>query len=62
MSIKKEQNNLAASVKWLKFATGFTDPTAGPMFPKEEAAAPNAEKKSIPKSVKITDAKININM
>lgn len=62
MSIKKEQNSLAASVKWLKLATGFTEPTAGPMLPNEEAAAPKAEKKSIPKSVSITDDKININM
>jgi len=62
MSIKKEQNSLAAFVKWLKLATGFTEPTAGPIFPNDEAAAPKAEKKSIPKRVSITDAKININM
>lgn len=45
-----------------KLFTGLTDPIAGPMFPRLDAAAPRAETKSSPSSVRITDAITKINM
>ncbi len=35
---------------------------AGPILPREEAAAPKADKKSKPKRVKVTDAIIKMSM
>ena len=55
MSIKKEQNHFAASVKWAKLSTGLTDPIAGPILPKDDAAAPTAERKSKPNNVSATE-------
>jgi hypothetical protein len=60
INIKKEQNHFAAEDKCAKLSTGLTDPNAGPILPKEDAAAPNADKKSNPKTVNITDDIINI--
>lgn len=62
MSIKKEQNHLAATDKWAKLSTGLTEPMAGPILPKEDAAAPKADKKSRPKKVSITDAIIKMSI
>ena len=62
INIKNEQNHLAPLVKLAKLSTGLTDPIAGPIFPKEEAAAPNADIKSKPKNVRITEETIKISM
>lgn len=62
MSIKRAQNHFAAIDKCEKLATGFTEPMAGPIFPKEDAAAPKADKKSKPKNVKMTEAIIKMSM
>ena len=62
MSIKKAQNHFALIVKCAKLSTGLTLPMAGPIFPKLEAAAPNAETKSNPNKFKVTEAIIKINM
>lgn len=62
INIKKEQNHLALLGKCEKLSTGLTEPIAGPMFPKEEAAAPKADKKSKPNSVSTTDAMKKISM
>ena len=45
-----------------KLSVGLTEPKAGPILPKEEAAAPKADKKSKPKKVNITDEIIKISM
>ena len=62
MSIKKEQNHFAAFDKCAKLSTGLTEPIAGPIFPKEDAAAPNADIKSKPNKVSITEEIIKISM
>jgi len=62
ISIKKEQNHLAAVDKCSKLFTGLTVPMAGPIFPSDEAAAPNPELKSSPINVKITALHIKISM
>lgn len=62
ISIKKEQNHFAASDKCEKLSVGLTEPSAGPIFPKEDAAAPKADKKSKPKKVNITDETMKISM
>lgn len=62
MSIKKEQNHFAPTDKWLKLSTGLTEPMAGPILPKLEAAAPKADIKSKPNNVKITEEIIKINI
>ena len=62
INIKKEQNHLAPLDKWEKLSTGLTEPIAGPIFPKLEAAAPRAEIKSKPKKVKITEDIIKMSM
>ena len=62
MSIKKEQNHFAPVDRCAKLFTGLTDPIAGPIFPRLDAAAPRAETKSSPNSVRITDAITKINM
>ena len=54
INIKNEQNHLAPVDKCAKLSTGLTEPIAGPIFPKEEAAAPRAEVKSRPKNVRTT--------
>lgn len=62
MSIKKEQNHFAAFDKWAKLSTGLTEPMAGPILPKEEAAAPKADMKSRPNKVSITEEIIKISI
>lgn len=62
ISIKNEQNHFAAFDKWAKLSTGLTLPIAGPILPKEDAAAPKADRKSKPKKVKTTEAIIKIKM
>ena len=62
INIKKAQNHFAPADKCAKLSTGLTDPIAGPIFPKEEAAAPNADIKSKPKNVRITEETIKISM
>jgi len=62
MSIKKEQNHFAPTDKWLKLSTGLTEPMAGPIFPKLDAAAPKADIKSKPNKLRITDEIIKISM
>ena len=62
INIKKEQNHLAPAERCAKLWTGLTEPIAGPIFPKEEAAAPKAEVKSKPKKVSITEEIIKISM
>lgn len=62
INIKKEQNHFAAFDKCAKLSTGLTDPIAGPIFPREEAEAPSAERKSKPNKVKITEEIMKINM
>ena len=62
INIKKEQNHFAAEDKWAKLSTGLTEPIAGPILPKEDAAAPNADKKSSPKNVNTTDDIMKINI
>ncbi len=62
INIKKEQNHFAALDKCAKLSTGLTDPIAGPIFPKEEAEAPSAERKSKPNKVNITEEIMKINM
>lgn len=53
---------MAPADKCAKLSTGLTDPIAGPIFPKEEAAAPNEDIKSKPKNVRITEDTIKISM
>ena len=62
INIKKEQNHFAAFERCAKLSTGLTEPIAGPIFPKEDAAAPNADLKSKPSKVNITDEVVKINM
>lgn len=62
ISIKKEQNHFAAFDKWAKLSIGLTEPIAGPILPKEEAAAPKADIKSRPNEVSITEEIIKISM
>ena len=62
INIKKEQNHLAPLERWAKLLTGLTEPIAGPIFPKLEAAATKAEVKSKPKKVSITEEIMKINM
>ena len=62
INIKKEQNHFAALERCAKLSTGLTEPIAGPILPKEEAAAPNADLKSKPNKVNITDEVVKINM
>lgn len=62
INIKNEQNHLAPSERWAKLLTGLTEPIAGPIFPKLDAAAPKAEVKSKPKNVNITEEITKINM
>ena len=62
INIKNEQNHLAPVDKCAKLSTGLTEPIAGPIFPKEEAAAPKAEVKSKPKNVSTTEEIIKISM
>ena len=62
INIKKEQNHFADVDKCAKLSTGLTEPMAGPILPKEEAAAPRAETKSNPNKFKVTEAIIKINM
>ena len=49
-------------VKCEKLSTGLTDPIAGPILPRDDAAAPIADIKSNPNRVKITDEVTKINM
>lgn len=62
MSIKKEQNHFAAFDKWAKLSTGLTEPIAGPILPKDEAAAPKADMKSRPNKVSITEEIIKMSI
>ena len=62
INIKNEQNHLAPVDKCAKLSTGLTEPIAGPIFPKEEAAAPKAEVKSKPRKVSTTEEIMKINM
>ena len=62
INIRKEQNHLAPADKCAKLSTGLTEPIAGQIFPKEEAAAPKAEVKSKPKNVSTTEEIIKISM
>ena len=62
INIRKEQNHLAPAERCAKLSTGLTEPIAGPIFPKEEAAAPKAEVKSKPKNVSTTEEIIKISM
>lgn len=62
INIKKEQNHLAPADKWAKLFTGLTEPIAGPILPRDDAAAPRADKKSNPNNVSVTEAKIKISM
>ena len=62
ISIKKAQNHLAPIDRCAKLFVGPTDPIAGPILPRLEAAAPMAEVKSKPKKVNTTEDIIKINM
>ena len=62
MSIKKALNHLAPEERCAKLSTGLTDPIAGPILPRLEAAAPRAEVKSKPKKVNTTEEIVKINM
>ena len=62
INIKNEQNHLAPADKCAKLSTGLTEPIAGPIFPKEEAAAPRAEVKSKPRKVSTTEEIMKISM
>lgn len=62
INIKNEQNHLAPIDRCAKLSTGLTEPIVGPIFPIEEAAAPNAEIKSRPKKVRITEESIKISI
>jgi len=62
INIKNEQNHLAPVDKCAKLSTGLTEPIAGPIFPKEEAAAPRAEVKSRPKNVRTTEEIMKISI
>lgn len=62
INIKNEQNHLAPEDKCAKLSTGLTEPIAGPIFPKEEAAAPRAEVKSRPKNVRTTEEIMKISI
>ena len=53
---------MAALDRCAKLSTGLTEPIAGPIFPKEDAAAPIADIKSKPNNVNITEEIIKINM
>ena len=62
MSIKKALNHLAPEERCAKLSTGLTDPIAGPILPRLEAAAPRAEVKSNPKKANTTEEIVKINM
>ena len=62
INIKNEQNHLAPAERCVKLFTGLTEPIAGPIFPKEEAAAPRAEVKSRPKNVRTTEEIMKISI
>jgi len=62
INIKKEQNHFAALERCAKLSTGLTEPIAGPILPKEEAAAPSADLKSKPSKVNTTEEVVKINM
>ena len=53
--MRKAQKSFAELDRCAKLLTGLTDPIAGPIFPNEDAEAPNAETKSRSKNVKITE-------
>ena len=62
INIRKEQNHFAEFERCAKLSTGLTEPIAGPILPKDEAAAPSADMKSKPSNVSITDEVVKINM
>ena len=53
---------MAGIDKWAKLSTGLTEPIAGPILPKEEAAAPIADSKFNPKKVSNTLLTIKISI
>lgn len=62
ISMRKAQKSFAELDRCAKLLTGLTDPIAGPIFPNEDAEAPNAETKSKSKNVKITEETTKISM